>query len=125
MDDGLIGSGGHTTSEADEAELSEISTMFASDRRFKIESQIFNCLLSLCDDVSPSDYFQSGASNVAVSAASASTPSSFSTAASSNSLEEDEAIRDEHFASAINQYREKGQWTPEMLDNYHIIRGIV
>jgi hypothetical protein len=102
-----MGSGGHTTSEADEAELSElseISTMFASDRRFKIESQIFNCLLSLCDGVSPSDYLQSGASNVAVSAASTSTPSSSSTAAWRNSLEEDEAIKDEHSASATNQY---------------------
>jgi hypothetical protein len=78
MDDGLIGSEGHTTSEADEAELSEISTMFASDCQFKIESQIFNCLLSLCDDVSPLDHLQSGALNIAVSAASTSTPSSFS-----------------------------------------------
>jgi hypothetical protein len=50
-----MGSGGHTTSEADEAELPEISTMFATDRRFKLESQIFN--LSLC--VTPSDYLYS------------------------------------------------------------------
>jgi ribosomal protein L18E len=46
---------GHTTIEADEAQLSEISTMLASDRRFQIESQIFNCL---CDGVSPSNYLQ-------------------------------------------------------------------